>query len=57
LPAVVDQSADEAEDAADGTGDVRVGPVRPGSCGRGGGLGRARWPLRGGSEPKRGLAS
>ncbi len=26
LPAVVDQFADEAEDAADGAGDVRVGP-------------------------------
>ena len=42
LPAVVDQSADEAEDAADRTGDVTAGPVSIGSCGRGGGLGRGR---------------
>jgi hypothetical protein len=42
LPAVVDQFADEAKDAVDGTGYARAGPVRIGSCGRGGSLGRGR---------------
>jgi hypothetical protein len=55
LPAVVDQSADEAEDAADRTGDVTAGPVSIGSCGRGGGLGRGRHERN--KNTKEGLSS
>ncbi len=42
LPAVVDQSADDAEDAAEGAGDGCGVPLRIGGRGRGGGLGFGR---------------
>ena len=40
LPAVVDQFANDAEDAADGGGDGKAGPMRIGGRGWGGGVGR-----------------